>query len=68
MGKSLEKIEIPNKVLFNVVEVARIFGVTRQTIYDWIKYDRLNCSRTPGGRIRINRNSLLKICEDRKIL
>ena len=34
-------------------EVAHVFGVTTQTIWNWINNGRIRAVRTPGGRYRI---------------
>lgn len=36
-----------------IAQTAKIFGVSRQTIYLWIRDGKLKVVRTPGGRIRI---------------
>ena len=34
-------------------EVAHVFGVTTQTVWDWINNGWIRAVRTPGGRYRI---------------
>lgn len=56
--------ELPNKEHFNTREVADLFGVTIQTVYNWIeKYD-LDRFKTPGGQLRIMRDSLIQNIRD----
>jgi excisionase family DNA binding protein len=42
-----------------VNEACAIVGVTRRTMYTWINSGKLKYVRTPSGRIRIYRESLL---------
>ena len=46
--------------LANIVQSATIAGVHRQTIYNWIKANKVEWLRTPGGHIRIYVDTLLK--------
>ena len=46
--------ELPNKALLRVDEVADFFGVTRQTVYNWINNGVLSASKIRGV-IRIPR-------------
>jgi len=34
-------------------EVAKMFGVTRQTVVDWIHRGKIRAEKTPGGQWRI---------------
>jgi len=46
--------ELPNKALLRVDEVADFFGVTRQTVYNWINAGVLGANKIKGV-IRIPR-------------
>lgn len=58
--------DIPDRPLFKTDEAARIIGVTRQTIYNWIQEGRLAFIRTPGGQYRIPRGEVLRVMGERK--
>ena len=53
-------LELPQKKLLRVDEVAEWFSVTNRTIYLWIDHGHLEAIRTPGTCIRILRDSVLK--------
>jgi len=38
--------------LLTTVEVAKKFGVTSKTVARWAGQERIECLRTPGGRLR----------------
>lgn len=46
---------LPAKEMLRPDEVARYFGVTRQTIYHWINAGQLKAVKLPGKTIRIRR-------------
>lgn len=50
---------IPNKPTYTVTEIAFGFSVSKRTVYLWIKNNRIKTVRTPGGAIRIPRESVL---------
>ena len=50
---------LPNKELFTPEEVARLFSVTRKTIYEWVKNKDLTALKI-RRTIRITRESILK--------
>jgi len=58
-------VEIPNKPSFRPGEVGKIFGVCRQTVYNWIENGRiLGAVRIKGMRpLRIPRKSLIEMQE-----
>lgn len=41
-----------------VSQAARIAGVSRRTIFEWIRGGKVELVRTPGGHARINPRSL----------
>ncbi len=53
-------IDLPDKKLFRVEEVAEFFSVTTRTIYLWIEHGHLEAERTPTKSIRITRESVQK--------
>jgi excisionase family DNA binding protein len=58
MMKEGKKIEPEN--LASIDEAAQAAGVSRRTIYLWIKKDKLKYVRTAGGAVRIFRDSLFR--------
>lgn len=46
--------------LLSVNEAADVVGVTRQTIYNWIRKGHLACKKTAGGRYRIPAGQLFR--------
>ena len=44
----------------NVMQASARVGVSRRTIYNWLKAGKLAYARTPGGSIRIDASTLLK--------
>jgi excisionase family DNA binding protein len=52
-------INLPNKDLFRVDEVAIYFGVSRSTIYLWIDHGIL-CAEKYRGTIRVPKESVEK--------
>lgn len=53
-------MNLPNKTLLRVGEVAEYFGVTTRTVYSWIEKKRLDVEWTPGKRIRVTTESVNK--------
>ena len=51
-------MELPNKELYRVDEIARYYNVTNRTVYLWIEHKKLKTELTPGGQWRITRKSL----------
>lgn len=56
---------LPNPVLLRVEEVAHYFDVTERTVYLWVQHGHLVKVETPGGQIRITKESVEK-CKFRK--
>jgi excisionase family DNA binding protein len=52
--------------LLVVHEVAQAFGVSRNTVFDWIRSGRLPHIRTPGRGIRVKRDVVLQILGELK--
>lgn len=55
---------LPDKPYFRLDEVARLFDVSRSTLYRWIEEGRLPSVKIAGKAVRIEREALLKIIED----
>mgnify|MGYP001480116524 CR=1 FL=1 len=53
-------MELPNKPLLRVGEVAQFFGVTNRTVYSWIAKKWLDIEWTPGKQIRVATESVNK--------
>ena len=51
-----------------VVEASKICGVTRTTVWRWIKTGELNAALTAGGHHRINESVLAKFMDKKKML
>ena len=51
--------EFPHK-LVNTVKAAAICGVSRRTIYNWVRDNRVAWVRTPTGQLRIVATSLFQ--------
>lgn len=49
--------------LLTITEAAKRVKVSRETIYAWIRTGKLIPVRTPGGRLRIPENELIKPVE-----
>jgi excisionase family DNA binding protein len=47
------------------VEVASLLRVTRQTVYNWMDRGNLKASKIAGKTLRIRRNDILKLIEER---
>ncbi len=52
------------KDYFTTNDIARICRVTRQTVINWIKSERLQAQRTPGHHRRIMRETLITFLEN----
>lgn len=57
---------LPQKILLRVSEVARYFDVTDKTVYLWIQHGHLEIENTPGGQMRVTKNSVDK-CRFRSV-
>jgi excisionase family DNA binding protein len=53
--------DIPNRVLLRVDEVADIFRVSIQTIYNWKNNGTLPCVKKLGQPIRFRRDVIIQI-------
>lgn len=49
------------KHLYRPDEVARLLSLHRDTIYRWIRENKLDVYRLPGGQIRITKDAIIKI-------
>jgi len=45
----------------SIIEVAKICGVSRRTIYTWMKDELLTIYRLPSGQVRLDIRELLKV-------
>lgn len=52
--------DLPEKNLLRPDEVAEYFSVTKRTVYIWIAEKKLDVELTPGGSLRIKRESILR--------
>lgn len=48
----------PPSLFMTQKEVAAIMHVTRQTVYNWVRYKRVRSARTPTGGVLVERASL----------
>lgn len=44
----------------NIEQTRKVMGVSRRTIYNWIRGNKLEYYRTPGGNIRIFSDQLIR--------
>lgn len=49
---------LPDKPTYRVSEVAYYYSVTEQTVRTWLAHSLLESEPTPGGQVRITRESL----------
>lgn len=61
MGSSTD---VPNKVLLRVDEVAAIFRVSQQSIYNWVANGTLPCVRRLGQPIRFRRETIMELIKE----
>jgi len=52
---------------YSSMELARILGVHRVTITNWIKQGALRAARTPGGRYKVAKKDLIAFLDQREI-
>lgn len=55
---------LPDKPYFRPDEVARLFAVSRSTVYRWIEEGRLRSVRIAGSTVRIERQAVIKIIDE----
>ena len=48
---------------FSSVDLAKIFGVHRVTVTNWVKRGALKAVRTPGGRYKVAKRDLREFLE-----
>lgn len=53
--------ELKNKELVTIEQARDIAGVSRRTIYNWIKSNKVDYTRNAGNSIRIIRDTLFKL-------
>ena len=51
---------LPDRPRLRVDEVANFFDVSPQAVYLWIQHGKLDVERTPGGSIRVIRDSVVR--------
>jgi len=56
--------DFPDKPYFRPDELARLFDVSRSTVYRWIEEGRLPSVKIAGSTVRIEREAVLKIIEE----
>ena len=49
-----------DRVLLTIMDSADYAGVSRRTIYNWIKKRKVEYVRTAGGSVRIFKDTLMK--------
>ncbi len=49
---------LPNKVLLRISDVAQYFDVTERTVRLWIEHRHLEIETTPGGQLRVTKESV----------
>lgn len=54
----LESSEALGKSMINIANAQKRVGVSRRTIYNWLIGGKLRYTRTAGGQIRIDAESL----------
>ncbi|MDD5434686.1 MAG: excisionase family DNA-binding protein [Nitrospira sp.] len=54
-------IAIPDKYLFRPDEAAKLLDVHPLTLYRWVREEKLQVIKTPGGHNRIPRGEILRI-------
>ena len=52
---------------FSSVDLAKIFGVHRVTVTNWVKRGALKAVRTPGGRYKVAKRDLREFLEQREM-
>jgi excisionase family DNA binding protein len=53
--------ELPQTILLRPDEVAEYFGVSRQTVYVWLRKNKLTHVHTPGGQVRIAKTEVERV-------
>lgn len=48
----------PQKTLLTIPETADLIGVSRSTVYRWIRLGLLTCRQLPGGESRVTAASV----------
>ena len=54
-------LNLPNKDLLRVDEVATYYQVSIRTVYTWIELGKLKAVKVAGKIVRIKRNEAIKI-------
>ena len=49
------------KDVYGTQEVARLLGVTTQTVWRWCKEGKIKAGKTPGGQYRIPREEVERL-------
>ena len=58
--RDLERARPEQRRRCNMVQAAEIAGVSRRTIFNWIRAGKVEYVRTPTGSVRIYVDTLLK--------
>lgn len=66
--KFLVKLMDNPKVYFSIPKVAKMCGVSRTTLWGWVKSGYINSLVTPGGHHRILKEDVEKIFQDNPML
>jgi excisionase family DNA binding protein len=59
-----ERSELFDRPRVNMVKAAEMCGVTKRTIFNWIRLGRIEVVRTPTGQVRIYADTLLRRDDD----
>lgn len=51
--------KLPEKAMLRPDEVANYFGVTRQTVYNWIEDGKISAKKCSKNVIRISRDAVI---------
>ena len=49
---------VPDRKTLSIAQACGVVGVSRRTIYNWLKANKLEYTRTAGGSVRIVEASL----------
>ncbi len=60
IDKKSYNLKKTNQQLLRVSEVATFFNVTERTVYLWIDNGHLETETTPGGQLRVTKESIDK--------
>jgi excisionase family DNA binding protein len=56
--QNVGRVDVMERQMVTIMEAAKIAGVSRRCIYNWIATGKVKCRRTAGGMTRIFEDSL----------